>query len=76
MLECLLKLLTNEKALAYYEICNFTVDYESVMFYSTGPWPDSETLQNSSRPNTLAYLVSSSVRKKKVLKHCRQVLMF
>ncbi len=28
---------TNNKTLAYYGICPFTVDYEYVMFYSTGP---------------------------------------
>ncbi len=26
------------KTLAYYEICPFSVNYESVMFYDTGPW--------------------------------------
>jgi len=26
------------KALAYYEICPFAEHYESVVFYSTGPW--------------------------------------
>jgi hypothetical protein len=26
-----------EKILAYYEICSFSANYESVMFYSTGP---------------------------------------
>jgi hypothetical protein len=31
------KRLTIEKALAYYEICPFSVYYESVMLYSTGP---------------------------------------
>jgi hypothetical protein len=25
-------------SIAYYEICPFSVNYESAMFYSTGPW--------------------------------------
>jgi hypothetical protein len=29
--------MTIEKALAYYEICPFSVNYESVIFDSTGP---------------------------------------
>ncbi len=28
---------SNRKALVYYEICPFAVNYESVMFYSAGP---------------------------------------
>ncbi len=30
--------LTIEKTLAYYEICKCSVNYESLMFDSTGPW--------------------------------------
>jgi len=28
---------TVEKTLTYHEICPFSINYESVMFYSTGP---------------------------------------
>jgi hypothetical protein len=37
-LECLCP--NQEKSLtsAYFVICPFSIDYESVMFYSTGPW--------------------------------------
>ncbi len=28
----------SQKAIAYYEICPFSVNYESVIFYDTGPW--------------------------------------
>jgi hypothetical protein len=28
---------SSQKALAYFEICPFSVNYESVMFYDTGP---------------------------------------
>ncbi len=33
-----LKLLTIEKSLAYYKICQFFIIYEPVMFCSTGLW--------------------------------------
>jgi hypothetical protein len=31
------KVMPNEKTLAYYKLCQFTVNYESVMFYSKCP---------------------------------------
>jgi hypothetical protein len=34
---CWSKLVSIEKTLAYYKICPFAVNYEFVMFYSTGP---------------------------------------
>ncbi len=46
-LACLSKLicflLAIEKTLAYYEICHFPVNYESVMFYSTQIDPKSKS---------------------------------
>ncbi len=31
------KVMPNEKTLAYYKLCQFTVNYNSIMFYSTCP---------------------------------------
>jgi hypothetical protein len=33
----------SQKTLAYLEICQFPVNYETGMFYSTGPWARSYT---------------------------------
>jgi hypothetical protein len=37
-LVCLYGLVSLSKALGYYEICHFLVNYEFVMFYGTDPW--------------------------------------
>jgi len=54
-----------QKTLAYYEICPFPVNHETVMFYNTGPWT---YLQIFVPPgtNTLAYFAQPLVTKKKV----------
>jgi hypothetical protein len=37
--------LTIEKTLAYYKICKFPVNYESLLFYSIGPYPRQKTIR-------------------------------
>jgi hypothetical protein len=62
-LECVLKaakVTDNEKTLAYYKICSFSVNYTSIMFYSKGT-----RLKGLAGTNALAYLPSSLEMKKK-----------
>ncbi len=44
-----LKLTDNIKALAYHKLCPFIVNYESIMFYSTGPSSSSMVVELSTR---------------------------
>ncbi len=36
------------KILAYYKICQFSVNYESLVFYRTGPWANTAPLPGKS----------------------------
>jgi hypothetical protein len=42
-----LKLTDNIKALAYHKLCLFIVNYEAIMFYSTGPSSSSMVVELS-----------------------------